>query len=321
MSIKRQSGLALLDVLFAIALMGLVIAGSASMMRSKKEIKNAEDYRVRIELVIEALQKHQYQQHTQSPPPPIIDEFPPRLNDLVTADEQFWINCTPEDEAARYCLRPDYVPWTYDRIGYEAGQKNVTIGSGTRLIAYAELTFPLSRTVIEPMYRPQWSKELLKIPYAKELPNGDVTVMVYNPLLSQLYDAFLQHDGSVPLSGDWDVGGQFAVTNAKDLTISNSDGTQKIVSTGLMNVMNVEHGDYVYKPSCPINQKADISVSIGSIYIAGEDKLTGSVKPYIMEERSDSWRVGYVVRGSGSDGQPKEIRDGIVQVLVWCKHE
>jgi hypothetical protein len=316
----KQRGLALLDVLFAMALLGLIIAGSASQMRVKKEIKNAQDYRVRIEHVIEALQKHQYQQRTQSPPPPIDEEFPTLLNDLVTADEQFWINCTPADEAARYCLRPDYVPWSVDQIGYREGEKEVTIGSGTRTIAYAELTFPLSSTAIQPIHRAKWATELLKIPYAKAQTNGDITVMVYDPLLSQLYDAFLQHDGSVPLSDDWDVGGEYGITNARDYTILNSDGTQKIVSKGLVNVVTVKHGERVYKPACPQGTTPDIMLSIGNIYIASDYELTGSQKPYLITTTNDYWDIGLEVRvKSLITGDFKASNDGEITAFTQCK--
>ncbi|WP_142379575.1 type II secretion system protein, partial [Klebsiella pneumoniae] len=59
---KRQRGLGLLDVLFALALLGLIYAGAAKVLMTQKETNAAQDYRVRIEQVIEALQKYQYQQ-------------------------------------------------------------------------------------------------------------------------------------------------------------------------------------------------------------------------------------------------------------------
>ncbi|MEZ8236292.1 type II secretion system protein [Vibrio splendidus] len=322
LQIKRakQHGLALLDVLFAMALLGLIIAGASKWMAIQKEKNAAGDYRARIELVIETLQKYQYQQHSMEPPVPLYEEFPNLLNDLVTPDEQFWINCTPADEAARSCVRPDSAPWTVERLGYEAGQRTVTINGQSRDIAYAKLTFPLSSTAIAPIYRAKWATELLKIPYAKAQTNGDITVMVYDPLLSQLYDAFLQHDGSVPLSDDWDVGGQFAVTNAKDLTILNADGTQKIVSKGLVNVVTVKHGERVYKPACPQGTTPDIMLSIGNIYIASDLELTGSQKPYLITTTNDYWDVGLEVRvKSLITGNIGKSHSGEITAFTQCK--
>lgn len=316
----KQRGLALLDVLFAMALLGLIIAGASKWMAIQKEKNAAGDYRARIELVIETLQKYQYQQHTLKPPVPLYEEFPNLLNDLVTPDEQFWINCTPADEAARSCVRPDSAPWTVERLGYEAGQRTVTINGQSRDIAYAKLTFPLSSSAIAPMYRAKWATELLKIPYAKAQTNGDITVMVYDPLLSQLYDAFLQHDGSVPLSDDWDVGGQFAVTNAKDLTILNDDGTQKIVSKGLVNASTVEHGEWVNKPACPEGMRPDIMLGLSSIYIESDKELTGSQKPYLISETSTGWLVGLEVRvKSLTTGDLGKSHSGEITVLTQCK--
>ncbi|MRE01509.1 type II secretion system protein, partial [Vibrio parahaemolyticus] len=47
--IKRQRGLGLLDVLFALALLGLIYAGAAKVLMTQKETNAAQDYRVRIE--------------------------------------------------------------------------------------------------------------------------------------------------------------------------------------------------------------------------------------------------------------------------------
>lgn len=290
---RKQRGMGLLDVLFAIALLGLIYTGIAKWALINKEKNAAQDYRTRIEHVVEALQKYQYQQKIIKPPVAVIDQFPTNLNALMTSSEQFWINCTAADEAARRCIRPDYLPWSSRRIGYEAGRKTVTIGSDLRDIAYAKLTFPLSSTAIQPIYRAKWATELLKVPYSKALSNGDITVMVYDPLLSQLYDEFLQRDGSVKLTDDWDVGGDHGITNAKDYTIKNSDGTQKLVSSGLVNIVSVEHGDKVSKPSCPVGLFPKIALSIAYIEVANEDELAGSSKPFIMSQTSDYWKIGY----------------------------
>lgn len=317
---KHQRGLGLIDVLFAIALLGLVYAGVAKWALINKEKNAAQDYRNRIEHVVEALQKYQYQQKTIKPPVAVIDQFPTNLNDLVTPDEQFWINCTVADEAARRCVRPDYLPWSSLRIGYEAGRKTVTIGSDLKDIAYAELTFPLSSTTIQPIYRAKWATELLKVPYAKALSNGDITVMVYDPLLSQLYDEFLQRDGSVQLTDDWDVGGDYAITNAKDLTLLNSDGTQKIISKGLVNVITVKHGDRVDKPSCPDGMAPDIMLSIANIYIGSDLELTGSQKPYLMTTTDRYWQVGLEVRvKSLITGQFEKATTGEITAFTQCK--
>lgn len=320
MTKNKQKGLGLLDVLFALALLGLIYAGAAKVLMTQKETNAAQNYRIRIEQVIEALQKYQYQQHTTKPPVPVIDEFPTELNDLVTVDEQFWINCTEADEVAKRCIRPDYVPWTKQRIGYEAGHKGITIGSEIRDVAYVEMTFPLSNSVIEPMYRAKWATELLKMPYAKAQSNGDITVMVYDPLLSQLYDEFLQRDGSVTLTDDWDAGGNHAITNAKDFTIANSDGTQKIVSEGLVDVWTVEHGDKILKPSCPANTEPKIALSISYIRVNKEDKLSGSVRPWVQSETSDYWEVGLSSRVNVVDtGEIKESFLGKIQALTFCR--
>ncbi|WP_409929444.1 type II secretion system protein, partial [Vibrio jasicida] len=253
-------------------------------------------------------------------PVAVIDQFPTNLNDLVTPDEQFWINCTAADESAKRCVRPDYLPWSSLRIGYEAGRKTVTIGTDLRDIAYAKLTFPLSSTAIQPIYRAKWATELLKVPYAKALSNGDITVMVYDPLLSQLYDEFLQRDGSVQLTDDWDVGGDYAITNAKDLTLLNSDGTQKVISQGLVDIYTVEHADWVNKPSCPKGTQPQLIPSVGNVFVGKDYELTGSIKPYRLSETPTAWQIGLEIRvKSLITGEFEKSNSGEITVFTQCK--
>lgn len=316
---RGQQGLALLDILLYIALLGLILVGVAQFTAAQKHQHEARDYRVRIEAVITALQKHQYQESQRFPPVDPSVEFPAHLNDLMTPEEQFWINCTDADEASRRCVQPDYVPWTTQHIDYVAGSKSVNVAGELRDIAYAQLTFPLSSGAISPTQRTKWSVELLKMPYAREEANGDVHVTVYDPLLSQLYDAFLQHDGSVALSEDWDVGGNHALLNAQDYTLTNSDGTQKIVSKGLTDIYTVQHNDTVQKPSCPANQTPVPHFSLGQIEINNSYELTGSQKAYIKSESSTHWTFGLEVRVLNlNTGQPEKLHDGFMTVFVQC---
>lgn len=323
---KRQRGLGLLDVLFAIALIGIIYAGGLGVWMNYKEKHAAEIYRVRVEQIIEALQKYQYQQKTIKPEVDPVFEFPVHLNDIVTEDEQFWINCTYADEAAHRCIQPDYVPWTTERIVYTSGTKEVTVGgagsSYAKVMSYAQMTFPLSSSVIEPKYRAKWVTELLKLPYAKVDERGDVVVAVYDPLISQLYDEFLQRDGSVELTNDWDVGGGYSVTNARDYTILNSDGTQKIVSQGLVDIYTVKHGDRVKKPACPEGTSPHLAMSLGQIYIDNDHELTGSQKPFIQLDgtNDEHWQVGLEIRvKSLITGELDISNEGEIIAFTQCK--
>lgn len=317
---KRQRGLGLLDVLFAIALLGIIYAGGIRVWMTYKENHAAENYRIRIEQVIEALQKYQYQQKTRDPEPEAQYQFPMHINDLVSEEEQFWVNCTFADEVEHRCIQPDYVPWTTERIGYESGAREVTLDDVFQYMPYAQLTFPLSS--IQPQYRARWSTELLRLPYAKQEDSGDIVVMVYDPLISQLYDEFLQRDGSVELTNDWDVGGNYSVTNARDYTILNSDGTQKIVSQGLVDIYTVKHGDRVKKPACPEGTSPHLAMSLGQIFIEKDLELTGSQKPYIQLAGTDDnyWQVGLEIRvKSLLTGELGISNDGEITAFTQCK--
>lgn len=317
---QRQKGFTLIETLIALSLFALAVTGFFRMWNIYKEAHAADNYRAQIELVIEALQKYQYQQRTLGVSK--IDEFPTNLTDLVTTDEQFWINCSTADETARRCVRPDFLPWTSQRIKYSAGHKTVTVGATRKDIAFAELTFPLSATVIKPDYRAKWAAKLMTLPYAKQQTNGDIKVTVYDPLIAQVYDAFLQKDGSVQLTDDWDIGGEHAIMNAKDYTLKNADGSQTLVSQGLSNFYSVKHKDKVPKPRCPIGLKSSIKLALGYIRIEKEYQLVGSQKPYLIKsgETPTEWQVGLEIRVKNLDtGDFGKANTGEIIAITQCR--
>lgn len=314
---QRQKGFTLLETLIALSLFALGITGFFRLWSINKETHAADNYRAQIELVIEALQKYQYQQRTLGVPK--IDEFPTNLTDLVTTDEQFWINCSTADEAARRCVRPDFLPWASQRIGYQAGHKSVTIGGNVKDVAFAEMTFPLNPTVIKPDYRAKWAAKLMTLPYAKQQPNGDIKVTIYDPLLAQLYDAFLQKDGSVPLTDDWDVGDK-ALSNVSDMFIRNADGSQSSVSKRLTETYVMQHNGKVFKPACPIGLSASIGFGIGQINVGREYQIFGDLKPYIQAETSKYWQLGLDVRVKNlTTGRTELLHTGDILAFAQCK--
>ncbi|MGI2002054.1 hypothetical protein [Shewanella frigidimarina] len=67
------------------------------------------------------------------------------------------------------------------------------------------------------------------------------------------------------LTGDWDVGGNFAITNAKDVTVRNSDGSQRSLAAGAI-AMVAKHNQRIDKHKCPIGLTPAIITGIKGIF-------------------------------------------------------
>ncbi|MCP3697542.1 MAG: hypothetical protein GY920_03105 [Aliivibrio sp.] len=135
------------------------------------------------------------------------------------------------------------------------------------------------------------------------------------------YESLIKRSGdNSSLLGDWDVGGKHAITNAKDYTIRNSDGSQQLVSTGLVQILQVKDSDFIDKPQCPVDQEPDVTLSINTVTVTNEYTLKGSIKPYVLSESNTQWQVGLEIRAIiNSTGKPKTINDGVITAFVQCK--
>ena len=135
------------------------------------------------------------------------------------------------------------------------------------------------------------------------------------------YDGLVKRSGDdSTLLGDWDVGGNFALVNAKDYTIRNSDGSQQLVSSGLVNILKVKHRDFIDKPQCPKDLKPNLTLSINTVTITNQYTLKGSIKPFVLSETHFQWQVGLEIRAIiNSTGRPKTINNGVITAFVQCK--
>lgn len=135
-----------------------------------------------------------------------------------------------------------------------------------------------------------------------------------------MYDEFLRKDGSVHLTQDWDVGGQFGITNTRDLTIRNIDGSQTRVSNKLTDIYTVEHGEWLSKPKCPNGLMAEVNPTITSVDFHPSYDLTGSQRAYVIQETSTQWQFGLdALAVHKSSGTKRFLNGGVITAFVQCK--
>ena len=227
--------------------------------------------------------------------------------------------CLPADNAQGFCFLIDQTPW--GKINYEREPLVTPTGTNTWR-AVMRFTLPDQSD-------PAFTTELsMSISMLTQIPTNEydpalnqMTIYVNRPDMAFAYDGLVKRSGDdSTLLGDWDVGGNFAITNVKDVTIKNSNGTQTVVSDGLVNVFLVKHDDIVDRPNCPEGKESIINLMIGEITTPKEHTSTGRIRAYLQSTSATQWRVGLdnIVK-KDSDGDIKINHSGYLTAITQCK--
>ena len=245
--------------------------------------------------------------------------FPMKLSDL---EGDYIPLCSDEDNKKGLCFKYNQTPW------------GEITAHDYRLVPLPSVVNPTHWRAELDMELPPKNDEALK--YEREMtlqmfakmPNiiiddekDKITLRIDRPDKAFAYESLVKRSGDdSTLLGDWDVGGNHAITNAKDYTIRNSDGSQQLVSTGLVKILQVNNKDFIDKPKCPEHQQPDLTLSIHTVTITNEYTLTGSIKPYVLSETEQQWQAGLEIRVVlNSTGKAERISTGVMTAFVQCK--
>ncbi|MFA0196739.1 type II secretion system protein, partial [Vibrio artabrorum] len=152
--------------------------------------------------------------------------------------------------------------------------------------------------------------------------NNLITLRIDRPDKAFAYDGLVKRSGDdSTLLGDWDIGGLFGITNAKDVTLKASDGSQIAMSSLLSKSTTAKHGDWVKKPKCIQGQAPLANLSIASFDVDPRKYvILGDVKPYILSQTSTRWRVGMSIRVKiKSTGREAILTSGEVLLTASCR--
>ncbi|MGR6863477.1 type II secretion system protein [Aliivibrio salmonicida] len=229
--------------------------------------------------------------------------------------------CSDADNKEGYCFKYNQTPW--GEIAKDDYQVLPVGNPGAPSHYRAELTLKLPDKDNEALkYDRQATLSMLaKMPNLfYDEPNSTLIMRIERPDKAFAYESLIKRSGDdSTLLGDWDVGGNHAITNAKDYTIRNSDGSQQLVSTGLVKILQVNHRDFIDKPRCPVDQEPNVTLSINTVTVTNEFTLKGSIKPFILSETDRQWQVGLEIRVViNATGQPHSIEDGVITAFVQC---
>lgn len=311
---KKNAGFSLYEMLIVMLIISIGLMTFIPLYFEKMKKEEAHEYARYINSVVDALQRYQYHSVTVelvNPGSPL--SWPNDLEGLMANyTGLFWTPCSEAEQAQSLCKRPDRILWTTTKLGYRTKQV-----MGASSIAYLTVTMPPQNT---PEYH-QWLGPLGRLPHARILSGGNVEIKIQDVMLSKTYRDFLKRDGSNTLTDDWDVGGDFAIVNAKDVTVRNSDGTQRSLAGTEFIVAN--HNDHINKHACPSGLTPSIITSVKGVFnetsVPTPLNNLGAIRSYSIDDPAgDGWIVQLDYWADVKNVKTL-LHDGEVNVQLICQ--
>ncbi|CAK1776135.1 putative type IV pilin PilA [Vibrio crassostreae] len=280
-SALKQRGVGLVEFLITLGLILAIVGISYPVYHNYQEDKKAKAYGEHIRVLIERIHQYQYYKITEEG----VDStsqasWPATLDNLMNDyPEQYWGSCTIDRELNGECKLPDYVPWSPSRL------RTYFYTSLAHIPAFNEhlvIRIPLHELDKDAKEWTRWSNVLIDIPGAERAGN-DIDITLRQATLALMYENIVMRDGFTTLTGDWDVGGEYGITNAKDYTIAGKDkdgrDRQISVARGLSTKQYANDGNKIEKPTCPSSLTPHIWMSVARTNVTADYTATGSVIP------------------------------------------
>lgn len=324
-SFKKQQGFAMLasmSIVLSVVIVGAMWVAEESAKR--RILNNSESFYHRIIYLrtqIHAFVNDSYLEGHRINGAAI---FP---NRLAALEPKYIPTCTTEDNQKGFCMKVNQTPWGMIE---ESDYRVVAIptADGLNVSHYRaefDIKLPDKASVALKHERQTTLAMLSQVPniFYDDTTNI-LTVRIDRPDKAFAYESLVKRSGDdSTLLGDWDVGGNFAITNAKELTIRNEDGSQTRISNKLTDVYTVEHDDWLDKPQCPNGLKPTLTPVLISIDPNRDYELTGVQRAYIKDgddEASVKWQVGLDVVGiHKSTGDKRFLHGGTIAAIIQCK--
>ncbi|MEZ8822573.1 type II secretion system protein [Vibrio sp. 10N.247.311.46] len=315
----KQRGVGIVEFLITLGLSLVIVGISYPAYHNYQEDEKAKAYGEHIRVLIERIHQYQYYKITEEGVDATSQaSWPATLDNLMNDyPEQYWGSCTIDRELNGECKLPDYVPWSHSRLS------TYFYTDLTHIPAFNEhlvIRIPLHELDKDAKEWTRWSNVLIDIPGAERAGN-DIDITLRQATLALMYENIVMRDGFTTLTGDWDVGGAHGITNAKDVTLRASDGSQIPVSQYLVSVSRAQHGDWIDKPQCIAGQTPQYKLSISKVEIDTRYyTLLGGTKPYLINETATRWQVGMstIVKINSSKQQTK-VTTGEALLIANCR--
>jgi len=316
--LKRQGGFLVETVLGLVLFLGVVAAFIIPMQLEEKRNQDAQEYAEHIRFVISQIHHFQHFKMTvEGIASTSYNSWPKNFESLIgDYPTRFWNSCSNAAEQQGQCVRPDYVPWTNDRVKSLVKMDIASAPFNYHFI----MTIPLSTLTHDPKEFMRWGAPLMKIPGASQVLN-DIVITLRPSTLALMFDDVVMRNGEATLTADWDVGNK-AISNAKDFTIRNADGTQTYLSEWLTQSHIVRPGETLNKPSCPDGMKPNVYLGVSNIDVTYPYSISGSIKPYVSTDAATTWTVDMDVYVTNLEtGAYSKLNTGEILATTQCQKQ
>ena len=294
-----------------------------SAMLTKKQIQNnSKSFYNRIVYLQTQFKAYQSDQYLSGTSINSQFIFPIHLKDL---EGDYIPTCSDEDNQKGLCFKYNQTPW--GEIS-DSDYRLVPLPNGINPTHWqAELDIELPPKNDEAL---KYEREVVLQLFGANMPNilpneekDKITIIINRPDKAFAYESLVKRSGDdSTLLGDWDVGGEHAIMNAKDFSVQNDDGSQTSISNKLVSIYSMSHGDWVDYPKCPTGQKPSITPVISRIDSQSGYKLLGNQRAYVLLDDSirQRWQIGLDVAAQNINTNKNTIlHNGTVSVFVQCK--
>ncbi len=315
-TLKTQKGFgiaSLIGALIAFGFVGYLIMQAGIETKKAAIYLKSKNFYEQLDVIKEALLAYQVDRIAMGEIDP--DIFANSWDDLTPL---YLPECSTTDNQNGKCRKAEHTLWNTTMV---LEQVNNTTSAGIRGMNQLIIPLPPISDDFKFEHNAHVSM-LLKLPFA--VYDDDANTITWQ--VRKIGDE-LQHDGLVrrsgdnsTLTGDWDVGGDFAITNVKDVTLLNSDGTQRSLAVGDTYLV-AQHDDRIYKHSCPSGLSPEIVTGVKGVFnetnISTAFNNVGSLRSYAIES-SEYWTIKLDYYAE-TDGVPDLLHDGEVNIVLVCQ--
>lgn len=310
---RERGWVNMFSLLVTISFLGWLAMHFSSMREQAKIASLGKPFYNHIKLVKEQIEAYQADKVFDGYNINNFDAFPNSFSQL----QPFYLPaCSSSDNNAGRCSKPEQTPWnktmTYTRLPPPVG-----------LLGYrVEISIPLpADDDITGVERQVHIAELSQITNMVLDDSANTLTMTVHRINQGLREELLvSRDGNSTLLGDWDVGGQHAITNVKDLTVRNSDGSQRSLVAGNLWFV-AKHNQRINKHKCPVGYTPGIEIAFRSAFNEAAPTTpineVGAIRTYFTTHPS-YWTVklDYWAKVGGINTQ---LHSGEVLVGLLCR--
>ncbi|WHF58030.1 hypothetical protein OCF84_22065 (plasmid) [Shewanella xiamenensis] len=319
---KRQRGFAnIVIMIVGLSVLTMLIMHWQQRSKIMRIQAQVTPFYQNLEYITKQVNAFQIDQIAQGWPPSSAAVFPNTWSDLQPA---YLPNCSTTDNNAGKCRKPEQTPWGTSMLMTKINSP-VPPSVTPRYRLQIQIPFPNATSDATRLEHQAVLETLSRFP-GSEFNETSNSLFVWVDRIDSgvQQDALVKRSGDdSTLTGDWDVGGNYAITNAKDVTIRNSDGSQRSVGTGVVRAFVGKHNERVSKHKCPANLTPSIIVSIKSIFAQNNANNINTIsqsKTYATEN-STYWTLGldYYAQLQGSSTWTLQ-HDGEISAFLICKN-